>query len=84
MDSCSTDRYCSLRPCGEDLDRDQMKLTIVFGILENLIGLLGVLIAVVVGISQARYFRRLNRASNIGAIEEGTPDLSSRTNNTLQ
>jgi hypothetical protein len=60
-----------------------MRMTVIFGILENLIGILGVLIAVITGILQARCFRHLNRASNdgAGAIEEAT---TSRMNNTLQ
>jgi hypothetical protein len=60
-----------------------MRMTVIFGILENLIGILGVLIAVITGILQARYFRHLKRASNdgAGAIEEAT---TSRMNNTLQ
>jgi hypothetical protein len=58
-----------------------MKMTVVFGVLENLIGLLGVLIAAITGILQARYFRHLNKASNNGAIEEAT---ASKSNNKLQ
>jgi hypothetical protein len=56
--------------------------TIVFGVLENVIGFIGILIAVIVGILQARYFRHLNATTNDGWIEEAMPPVASRLGDT--
>jgi hypothetical protein len=82
MASCNPNRYCSTRSYGDDLDRDQLRLAIVFGVLENVIGFIGILIAVIVGILQARYFRHLNATTNDGWIEEAMPPVASRLGDT--